>query len=114
VSADPAIRADWVRCFEALGMRTRRCVGPQVLCVLLEGGRRCPLHEETDLAVYDKSALTPELILRLLRASRSIPIAFATDRLDPAGRHEPFITSVASHGRADDYCVGLPAAQLGR
>lgn len=109
VSANPAVRADWARCFEALGMRTLRCVGPQVLCVLLDGGRWCPLQGEADLAVYDEAALTPELILRLIRVSRSLPIVFAKDRLDAAGHHEPVITSVASHGRDDDACVGVAA-----
>ena len=103
VSADPAVRADWSRCFEALGMRTRRCVGSQVLCVLLDGGRQCPLHDEADLAIYDEAALMPELIVRLVRARHSLPIAFAKDRLNAAGHHEPLITSVASHGR--DACA---------
>jgi len=103
VSADPAVRADWSRCFEALGMRTRRCVGSQVLCVLLDGGRQCPLHDEADLAIYDEAALTPELIVRLVRARHSLPIAFAKDRLNAAGHHEPLITSVASHDR--DACA---------
>ena len=40
-------------------MRTLRCVGPQVLCVLLDGGH-CPLHEEADIAIYDRSTVTPE------------------------------------------------------
>jgi hypothetical protein len=106
VSADPAIRTDWARCFEALGMRTRHCVGPQVLCVLLDGGRQCPLHDEADLAIYDEAALTPELILRLVRARHSCPIAFAKDRPDAAGHHEPLITSVASQGR--DACTTPP------
>jgi len=84
-------------------MRTLRCVGPQVLCALLDGAR-CPLHEEADLAIYDRATLTPELTLRLIRASRSLPIAFATDQLDAHGHHEPVITKVAS-GSADA-CIG--------
>jgi hypothetical protein len=84
VSADPAVRSDWARYFEALSMRTLRCVGPQVLCVLLDGAH-CPLHEEADLAIYDRAALTPELTLRLIRAGRSLPIAFAADKLEHFG-----------------------------
>ena len=97
VSADPAVHADWARYLEALGMRTLRCVGPQVLCVLLDGGH-CPLREEADLAIYDRDSVTPELTLRLIRSSRSLPVAFANDRLDVHGHHEPVITAVASLG----------------
>jgi len=111
VSADPAVRAGWARSLEALGMRTLRCVGPQVLCVLLDGGP-CPLHEEADIAIYDRSSVTPELTLRLIRASHSLPIAFARDRVVDSGRHEPVITSVASEGT--DSCIGSVVRQPGR
>ena len=111
VSADPAVRADWARYFEALGMRTLRCVGPHVLCVLLDGGY-CPLHEEADLAIYDRDSVTPELTLRLIRSSRSLPIAFAKDQLDVHGHHEPVIAAVASEGA--DACIGSPTGGLAR
>ncbi len=97
ISADPTVRSDWARYFEALGMRTLRCVGPQVLCVLLDG-TRCPLHEEADMAVYERASVTPELALKLVHASHSLPIAFANDQLDLKGRHEPLITATASDG----------------
>ena len=97
VTSHPAVRSDWARYFEALGMRALRCVGPQPLCVLLET-LHCRLHEEADLAVYDRASVTPELTLMLARASRALPIAFATDRLDEAGSHEPVITALASEG----------------
>ncbi|MDP9320283.1 MAG: hypothetical protein M3P16_04210 [Chloroflexota bacterium] len=84
-------------------MRILRCVGPEVLCVLLDGAH-CPLHKEADLAIYDRSTLTPALSLKLIRASHSVPIAFATDQRDAQGRHEPVITAVASEGA--DACVG--------
>jgi hypothetical protein len=111
VSADPAVRADWARYFEARGVRTLRCVGPQVLCVLVEGGD-CPLHKEADLAIYDRTAVTPELGLRLMRRGRSLPIAFAADRLDAHGHHEPAVTALASEGA--DACVGVSIDGLGR
>lgn len=105
VSGDPQIRADWARYFEALGMRSLRCVGPQVLCALLDGSRSgCPLHAEADLAVYDRSTVTPELALRLVRVGRSLPIAFAEDHLGPDGRHEPTITALAAD--ATGGCIG--------
>jgi hypothetical protein len=111
VSADAAVRADWARSFEAIGMRTVRCIGPQLPCVLLDGGR-CALHEGADLAVYDRATVTPELVLRLIRASKDLPIAFAKDRLSEEGRHEPVITSVASEGT--DSCVGSVVRKRGR
>ena len=111
VSADPEIRSDWAHYFESIGMRTLRCVGPEVLCALIDGAR-CPLHEEADLAVYDRATVTPELTLKLIRAGRNLAIAFAVDHLDAAGRHEPRITSIASQG--PDACVGVSAATLGR
>jgi hypothetical protein len=111
VSADPAVRGDWARMFEALGMKTLRCVGPQVLCALLDG-ERCPLHEEADLAVYDRATVTPELTLRLIRASHALPIAFAQDRVSMERRHEPVITSVASEGAGS--CIGSTARRRGR
>lgn len=112
VSGDPEIRADWARYFEGLGMRTLRCVGPQVTCALLEGSS-CPLHAEADIAVYDGTAITPEFTLRLMRVSRSLPIAFAKDRPDGDARHVPLITSVLPRGR-DDGCIGRAVDKLGR
>ena len=103
VSVDPAVRSDWTRYVEALGMRTLRCAGPEVLCVLLDGAH-CPLHEEADLGIYDRAALTPELTFKLIRVSHALPIGFAKDQLDPRGHHQPLITSVASEGA--DACIG--------
>ena len=97
VSGDPTVRSDWARYFEGLGMRTLRCVGPEVLCALLDG-RSCPLHQEADMAIYDRASVTPELALKLVHASHSLPIAFAKDQLDLNGRHEPLITATASEG----------------
>lgn len=103
VSADAAVRSDWADHFEALGMATLRCGGPAVACVLLEGAD-CPLHEQADLAVYDRGSVTPELTLRLIRRSSRLPIAFARDRLDAHDHHEPIITALASEGI--DACIG--------
>jgi len=113
VSVDPEVRADWARYFEALGMRTLRCVGPHVQCILLDGrGARCPLHAEADLVVYDRSAVTPELALRLMRVGRSLPVAFAEDRVGREGCHEPSITAFASD--ADGGCIGPPPDGVAR
>lgn len=112
VSADADIRADWARAYEALGFRTLRCVGPQVMCALLAGDARCPLHDEADFAVYDRATVTPELTLKLIRRKRSLPIAFAKDRLRE-GHHEPQITSLASDA-PDDGCFGRAPGALDR
>lgn len=113
VSGDPAVRSDWAGHFEALGMRTLRCVGPKVLCVLVDG-RQCPLHEEADVAIYDRGSVTPELTLKLVRTRRSLPIFFAADQLDAAGRHEPVVTSVLSRERDRDACIGASVEKLVR
>ena len=110
VSSDPQVRSDWARYFASLGMATLSCAGPQPQCG--RAGTPCPLHAAADLAVYDRATLTPELTLRLVRAGRSLPIALAADRLDPAGRHAPRITAIAS--RSLDACVGLSAEKLSR
>jgi hypothetical protein len=70
------------------------------------------LHESADLAVYDRATVTPELSLRLIRASHALPIAFAQDRLTEEGRHEPAIMSVASEGA--DSCIGSAVRRRGR
>ena len=93
VSADPAVRADWARHFEALGIHAIRCVGPQVECALIDRDH-CPLHGDADLAVYDRASVTPEFIRKLANTSHTFPLALANDRLDADGRHEPAITTV--------------------
>lgn len=113
VSADPAVRADWARHFEALGMRSLRCVGPAVLCALADG-LRCPLHEEADVAIYDRAALTPEFMLKLARVRRSLPVFIATDVLGTNGHHEPHVTAVASRGWRGHHPVDPSAEQVDR
>ncbi|HEV2249354.1 MAG TPA: hypothetical protein VGT60_02475 [Candidatus Limnocylindria bacterium] len=113
VSADQEVRAGWARSFEQLGMRTLRCVGPQIACALLDGAV-CPLQVAADVAIYDRAVLTPELALRLARANRRVlPIALARDKRDGAGRHEPLVTGVLSRSRTNA-CIGLAADHLGR
>ena len=90
-----------------------RCVGRQALSVLLDR-ERGPLHEGADLAIYGRATLTSALILRLVRAGRALPGAFAADKIDGAGHHEPVIASVASQGLEGEVCVGLPMEKLAR
>ena len=111
VSGDAAIRSGWAAHFEALGLTTLRCGGPEIACVLLDGAD-CPLHEQADLAVYDRGSVTPELTLRLIRRSGRLPIAFARDRLDAHDHHEPIITTLASEGA--DACIGPSMNGRGR
>ena len=94
VSSDAGVRSDWARHCEALGMRTRRCVGPQVLCALLVGQYRCPLHDEADVALYDRDSLSPDCRRQLLEAPRLIPIAIARDGRGADGRHVPFLVEL--------------------
>lgn len=94
VSSDGAVRSDWAEFFEAHGVRTRRCVGPQVLCALLRGEHHCPLHDEADMALYDYDSFTPALRRHLLTTARLIPIAIARDCPTAAGRHEPLLVEV--------------------
>ncbi len=105
VGASEDVRTGWARYFEALRFRTLRCAGPQVMCSLLAGDASCPLHRQADVAVYEETAVTPELMLMLLRSSRSLPIAFGTDRINDRGQHEPQITAVRSGALAPG-CVG--------
>jgi hypothetical protein len=111
VCADAAVRSGWASYFETLGMATLQCGGPEVPCVLLQGGT-CPLHEQADLAVYDRACVTGELTLRLMRRSSRLPIAFARDRLDTHDHHEPIITALASEGA--DMCIGPSMKGRGR
>lgn len=106
VSADPAIRSGWSERLEDQGMRTMRCVGPQVLCLLLTGESSCPLHREADFAIYDEGSVTPELLLRLLRHPPAIPIAFAKDRPGADGGHRPFVMHVTPRTRGTASCFG--------
>jgi len=106
VSADEEIRGDWARYFEELGLRATRCAGPQSAACPLLDDTRCPFHATADIAIYDRASLTPELTLRIVRAGRSLPIAFAQDHIGPHGRHEPAITAIADDG--PDACVGSP------
>ena len=117
VSGDPAIRTDWTAYLYGLGLRTRECGGPAApgaACALAEGAFSCPLHALCDVALYDQECVTPLLALRLIRASRALPIAFAGDRLARDGRHRPAVTAVASAGRDPDGCFGIPLDKLGR
>ncbi|MDP9281898.1 MAG: hypothetical protein M3P38_07355 [Chloroflexota bacterium] len=88
------MRSDWAKHCEALGMRTRRCAGPQVLCALLEGRYRCPLHDEVDIALYDRDSVTPDFRRLLLETPRMIPIAIARDSRSADGRHVPLLVEL--------------------
>lgn len=94
MSANPEVRAAWSKELEAGGSTTIRCVGPQILCILLAGDRTCPLHRQADVALYDEASVTDELMVRLIRTRTAIPIALAKDVTDDHGRHEPHVTKV--------------------
>ena len=86
------------------------------MCPLLgdgAGDARCPLHEQADFAIYQDSGVTPLLMLKLIRSPRSLPIAFAKDRISETGQHAPVITSLASDAHTSG-CIGLPQDRIGR
>ena len=70
------------------------------------GGAIRPSRVRTALIV------SAELALTLMRRGRWLPIAFAADRLDAHGHHEPVVTALASEGA--DACIGASIDGLGR
>lgn len=88
MSADGALREGWARSFEAVGLRSIRCAGPQSTSCALETRDRCPLHDDADIAFYDQDSVSPELIVRLMMLPRSIPVMLSRDRETPDGGHE--------------------------
>lgn len=100
VSADPAVRDGWARALEATGLEVHRCAGPGVNCILLGGGERCPLLDETDIAVYHEPALTRAFLERLGEVKVPALIVATRDRQRTDGDHEPaFSRVVATPGR---------------
>jgi len=100
VSADPAVRDGWARALEATGMSVRRCVGPAVSCILMEGSDRCPLLDEAGIALYHEPLLVEPFLSRL-RASRSSAMVIATrDRYRIDGDHEPSMSHVIARPAA--------------
>jgi len=94
MSSDPEVRAGWAKELEAGDSTTIRCVGPQVMCILLSDGGGCPLHREADVALYDEESVTDELMLRLIRSRTAVPIGLARDTIGEDGRHEPRVMKV--------------------
>lgn len=60
VSGDADRRERWARVFAEAGYDIARCVGPAVTCAILQG-RRCPLLDEADIALYDRESYVPRL-----------------------------------------------------
>jgi len=96
VSPDPAVRAGWADVLEGAGIRVIRCAGPTVSCTLLNGGARCPLQDEADVAIYDENALSADFLERVRRSPPSVPIAAAADRTVDEGEHEPLVMRIVS------------------
>ena len=87
VSGDPERRERWAAVLAETGYEVGRCVGPAGSCAIVEG-RRCPLLDEADLALYDADAYAPRLA-RIL------------------GRHHGYRASILV---AEDDANGRPAA----
>ena len=60
VSGDADRRERWAAVLAETGYDVSRCAGPATSCAIVEG-RRCPLLEEADLALYDAGSFVPRL-----------------------------------------------------
>lgn len=60
VSGDPDRRERWAAVLAETGHDVVRCAGPATGCAIVDG-RRCPLLDEADLALYDAEAYVPRL-----------------------------------------------------
>lgn len=91
VSADPDRRERWARVLAETDHDVSRCVGPTVTCAIVQG-KRCPLLEETDIALYDQDAYIPRLA-RMLGTRHgyraSILVAEDDERGRPAALRRP-------------------------
>ena len=66
VSGDPDRRERWAAVLAETGYEVARCAGPATSCAIVDG-RRCPLLEAADLALYDAEAYVPRLARTLGR-----------------------------------------------
>lgn len=67
VSGDAERRERWAGALMETGYEVGRCAGPATSCAIVEG-RRCPLLDEADLALYDADAFVPRVARVLGRA----------------------------------------------
>lgn len=84
VSGDPGRRERWARALAETGYDVSRCVGPTGTCAIVLG-KRCPLLEEADLAVYDQDAYIPRLA-RVLGAHPGYQVSVFVAQDDEHGR----------------------------
>ena len=102
VSGDPERRERWAAVLAETGYEVARCAGPVASCAILEG-RRCPLLEEADLALYDAEAYVPRLARVLGRQHRyRASVLVAQD--DASGRP----AAVRRSGGTVSGCFGSP------
>lgn len=84
VSGDPDRRERWARVLAETGYDVARCAGPASSCAIMEG-RRCPLLEEADVALYDRDAFIPRLA-RVLGARHGYHASVVVGQDDEHGR----------------------------
>ena len=84
VSGDPDRRERWARVLAETGHDVGRCVGPTANCAILQG-KRCPLLEEADIALYDQEAYIPRLA-RMLGARHGYRASVLVAQDDEHGR----------------------------
>lgn len=99
VSGDADRRERWARVFAEAGYDLARCVGPAVNCAILHG-RRCPLLDEADIALYDRDSFAPAIARALGGRQYKAFVLVAED--DAAGRP----TAVRRTGSAGIACFG--------
>ena len=96
MSADSDRRAEWANFFEAQGMTTIRCAGPQATTCALELSNKCPLHERADLIFYDEESISPALEEQLDLIDLGTPIAYASTMRASDGHEYPVTERVRS------------------
>ena len=84
VSGDPDRRERWARVLAETGYEVSRCVGPTATCAIVQG-KRCPLLEEADIALYDQDAYIPRLA-RMLGARDGYRASILVAQDDEHGR----------------------------
>lgn len=104
VSGDPERRERWAAVLAETGYDVARCAGPAAASCAIVDGRRCPLLEEADLALYDTVAYVPRLARVLGRQhGYRASVLVAQDDADgrPAAVRRNVVTGPGCFGSAD-------------
>ena len=102
VSGDPERRERWAAVLAETGYEVARCAGPATSCAIV-AGRRCPLLDEADLAVYDADAYAPGLA-RILGRQHGYRATVLVAQDDANGRP----AALRRSGGTSPGCFGSP------